>query len=76
MDNFFTIELEAQMRQQERERAAAADARAAQTRSSRVNWSWLRRAARSQASLSTLASMSTPVGALLGLPGVPRPVAC
>jgi hypothetical protein len=41
MHNFFTIEVEAEMWRQEHERAAAADARAAQTHSSKRNWSWL-----------------------------------
>ena len=73
--NFFTIQIEAEMRRQERERTAAADARAAQARSSKPHWRWLSRASRSQANLSSLAWPSTPVGALLELPRVPRPVA-
>ena len=76
MHNFFTIEVEAEMLRQERERSAAADARAAQACSSRRDWSWLRRALRSQASLPALDSPGTPVSALLELPRVPRPVAC
>ena len=76
MHNFFTIEVEAEMRRQERERAAAADARAAQTRSSRRITGWLSRVFRQQATLPPPASPGTPVGALLELPRVPRPVAC
>ncbi len=76
MHNFFTIEVEAEMRRQERERAAAADARAAQACSSRRITGWLSRAFRSQANLPALAPPGTPVGALLELPRVPRPVAC
>ena len=76
MHNFFTIEVEAEMLRQERERAAAADARAAQACSSRRIGNWLSRAFRSQAELPALASPGTPVGALLELPRVPRPVAC
>lgn len=76
MHNFFTIEVEAEMRRQERERAAAADARVAQAYSSRRNRRWLSRVFRSQANLPAPASPSTPVGALLELPRVPRPVAC
>ena len=72
----FHDQVEAEMRRQEHERAAAADVRAAQTRSSKRNWSWLPRASRSQASLRALAMPSTPVSALLELPRVPRPVAC
>ena len=76
MHNFFTIEVEAEMLRQERERAAAADARAAQACSSKRNWGWLSRAFQSQANQPAPASPSTPVGALLELPRVPRPVAC
>ena len=76
MHNFFTIEVEAEMLRQERERAAAADARAAQACSSRRTWGWLSRAFQSQATLPAPAAPSTPVGALLELPRVPRPVAC
>jgi len=75
MHNFFTIEAEAEMRRQELERSAAADARAAQARSSKPHRRWLSRASRPQANLSSLAWPSTPVGALLELPRVPRPVA-
>ena len=76
MHNFFTIEVEAEMRRQELERAAAVDARAAQACSSKGIKGWLSRVSRSQASLKAVASPSTPVGALLELPRVPRPVAC
>ena len=76
MHNFFTIEIEAETRRQERERAAAADARAAQARSSKRTWGWLSRLSRSEANLPAPASPGTPVGALLELPRVPRPVAC
>jgi hypothetical protein len=76
MHNFFTIEVEAEILRQERERTAAADARAAQACSSKRNWGWLSRAFRSQANLPEPAAPSTPVGALLELPRVPRPVAC
>ena len=76
MHNFFTIEVEAEMRRQELEQAAASDARAAQACSSKPNRRWLSRASRSQVNLSALAWPSTPVGALLELPRVPRPVAC
>jgi len=76
MHNFFTIEVEVEMRRQEHERAAAADARAAQVRSSKRYWSWLPRASRSQASMRALAVPSTPVSALLELPRVSRQVAC
>ena len=76
MHNLFTIEVEAEMRRQERERSAAADARAALACTCRRDWSWLRRALRSQAGLPTLNSPGTPVSALLELPRVPRPVAC
>ncbi len=76
MHNFFTIEVEAEMMRQEWERTAAADARAAQACSSKRNWSWLPRASRSQENPLALTSPSTPVGALLELPRVPRPVAC
>ena len=75
MHNFFTIDVEAEMRRQELERTAAADARAAQASSAKPNRRWLSRASRSQADLSALAWPSTPVGALLELPRVPRPVA-
>ena len=76
MHNFFTIEVEAEMRRQELERSAAADVRAAQASPAKGNGGWLSRAFRSQATPRTLASPSTPVGALLELPRVPRPVAC
>ena len=76
MHNFFTIEVEAEMLRQERERAAAADAQAAQACSSKRSWGWLSRASRSQADRPALTSPNTPVGALLELPRVPRPVAC
>jgi hypothetical protein len=76
MHNFYTIEVEAEMRRQERERAAAADARAAQAYSSKRFAGWLSRAFRSQPSLASPASPGTPVGALLELSRVPRPVAC
>jgi hypothetical protein len=75
MHNFFTIEVESEMRRQELEQSAAADARAAHACSSRRNWSWLTRVFRSQSSLPALASPGTPVSALLELPRVPRPVA-
>ena len=76
MHNFFTIEVEAEMRRQEWERSAAADARAAQACSSKWNLRRLTRAYRSQANLPPPGGASTPVGALLELPRVPRPVAC
>jgi hypothetical protein len=76
MHNFFTIEVEAEMRRQEREREAAADARAAQACASKRTWSWLSRLSRSEANLRALTSPGTPVGALLELSRVPRPVAC
>jgi hypothetical protein len=76
MHNFFTIEVEAEMLRQERERAAAADARAALACSSSRIGNWLSRAFRSQSDLPALTSPGTPVGALLELPRVPRPVAC
>jgi hypothetical protein len=76
MHNFFTIEVEAEMRRQESERAAAADARAALACSSKGIRGWLSRFAGSQASLAAVTSPSAPVGALLELPRVPRPVAC
>ena len=76
MQNYFTIEFEAENRQRERERTAAADARAAQVCSPRPSWSWLARTFRSQASLLAMDSSRTPVSALLELPRVPRPVAC
>jgi hypothetical protein len=75
MHNFYTIEVEAEMLRQERERAAAADAQAVKACSSKRNWGWISRAFRSQADRPALASPSTPVGALLELPRVPRPVA-
>jgi hypothetical protein len=76
MHNFFTIEVEAEMRRQELERSAAADVRAAQACSSRRITGWLSRAFRSQPDLASPVSPGTPVGALLELPRVPRPVAC
>jgi hypothetical protein len=76
MHNFFTIEVESEMRRQELERSAAADARAARACSSRRNSTWLTRVFRPQTSLPTLASPGTPVSAPLELPRVPRPVAC
>ena len=76
MHNFFTIEVEAEMRRQELERSAAADVRAAQASPAKGARGWLSRAFRSQATQRTLASATTPVGALLELPRVPRPVAC
>ena len=76
MHNIFTIEVEAETRRQELERAAAADLRAAQARPVKGNGGWLSRAFRPQATVGTLTSPSTPVGALLELPRVPRPVAC
>lgn len=76
MHNFFTIEVEAEMRRQELERSAAADLRAAQASPAKKSRAWLRRAFRSQATPQTLTSPSTSVGALLELPRVPRPVTC
>ena len=76
MHNFFTIEVEAEMRRQELERSAAADVRAALAGPTKGNRGWLSRTFRSQATPRTLTSPSTPVGALLELPRVPRPVAC
>ncbi len=76
MHNFFTIEVEAEMRRQELERSAAVDVRAAQASPTKGNRGWLSRTFRSQANLPALTSPSTPVGALLELPRVPRPVAC
>jgi hypothetical protein len=76
MHNVFTIEVEAEMRRQELERAAAADARAAQACSSKRNWRWFSRLSRSEATQPALTLPVTPVGALLELPRVPRPVAC
>jgi len=76
MHNFFTIEVEAEMRRQEHQRAAASDARAAQAHSFKRSWKWLPRAFRSQASLQALAKSSTAVSASMELPHVPRPVAC
>ena len=76
MHNFFTIDVEAEMMRQERERAAAADARAAQAVSSNGIRGWLSRLSRSQENPQAVASPRTPVGALLELPRVPRPVAC
>jgi hypothetical protein len=76
MYNFFTIEVEAEMRRQEHQRAAAADARAAQARSFKRSWNWLPRAFRSQASLQAVAMSGAPVSVSLELTRVPRPVAC
>jgi hypothetical protein len=76
MHNFFTIEVEAEMRLQEHQRAAAADARAAQARSFKRSWNWLPRASRSQAILQAAAMSSAPVSESLELTRVPRPVAC
>ena len=76
MHNFFTIEVEAELRRQELERAAAADARAAQASPSNRNRRWLSRASRSLANLPALALPSMPVGAPLELRRVPRPVEC
>ena len=76
MHNIFSIEVEAELRRQELERAALADLRAAQAIPAKGNGGWLSRAFRRQATLGTLTSVSTPVGALLELPRVPRPVAC
>ena len=76
MHNFFTIEVEAEMRRQELERSAAADVRAAQACSSKGIRGWLSRFSQPDASVTALTSPSTPVGALLELPRVPRPVAC
>jgi hypothetical protein len=75
MHNVFTIEVEAELLRQERERTAAADARAAQASSFKEIRSWLSRFSRPDASITALTSTSTPVGALLELPRVPRPVA-
>jgi hypothetical protein len=76
MHNFFTIEVEAEMRRQELERSAAADVRAAQASPGNGNRGWLARASRSLTNLSALALPSTPVGAPLELRRVPRPVEC
>jgi hypothetical protein len=76
MHNFFTIEVEAELLRRERERTAAADARAAQARSSKRNWTWLARAFRSEADMPALVAPGTSVSALLELPRDPRPVAC
>jgi hypothetical protein len=76
MHNFFTIEVEAEMRRQELERAAAADLRAVQASSAKGNRGWWSRASRSLANLLALALPSTPVGAPLELRRVPRPVEC
>ena len=76
MHNFFTIEVEAEMRRQELERSAAADVRAAQASPAKRNRGWLSRAPRSLVNLPALALPSTPVGAPLELRRVPRPVAC
>ena len=76
MHNFFTIEVEAEMRQQELKRSAAADLRAAQASPTNGNRSWLSRTFRPQLISRTLTSPAMPVGALLELPRVPRPVTC
>ena len=76
MHNFFTIEVEAEMRRQELERSAAADVRAARAIPAKGNGGWLSRAFRPKATLGAPAAPNTPVGALLELPRVPRPVAC
>jgi hypothetical protein len=76
MHNFYTIEVEAEMRRQELERAAAADLRAVQASPGKGNRGWLSRASRSLANLPVLALPSTSVGAPLELRRVPRPVEC
>ena len=75
MHNFFTIEIEAEARRHEFERAAAADARSA--RASRVSrsWGWAPRFSRPAATTSARSLPAMPVGALVELQRVPRPVA-
>jgi hypothetical protein len=75
MHNFFTIEVEVERLRQERQLAAASDARAAQARPSGRTPSRLTRAFRSLTNVPPRTSPNTPIGALLELPRVPRPVA-
>ena len=76
MHNYFMIDVDAELMRQDRERAAAADARAALACPSMGIKGWLTRFTRSHETLPAVASPNTPVGALLELPRVPRPVAC
>jgi hypothetical protein len=73
MHNYFTIETEAEARRQEFARMAAADTRASQAMPARRGWPRFGRAAAS-ASARSLPVM--PLGGLLELRRVPRPVAC
>ena len=76
MHNFFTIETEAEARRQELERMAAADARAARASQASRMWRRLPRLSRSTPAATIRDMPSTPLGALLEMRRVPRPVAC
>ena len=76
MHNFFTIEVETKSRRQDLEQSATADARAAQASPVESKSRWLSRMFQSPVPRTPLMPPSAPVGALLELPRVPRPVAC
>lgn len=76
MHNFFTVEVEAELRRHELEREAAADARAAQAGQASKNRRWLSTVTRTFSHLPALALPNVPVGAPLELRRVPRPVEC
>lgn len=76
MHNFFTVEVEAELRRQELEREATADARAAQASPASQNRRWLSPVSRTLSHLPALALPNVPVGAPLELRRVPRPVEC
>lgn len=73
MHSYFSLETEASARRDAFERAAAADAQARQASPARR---WLPRFARPAETASARSLPIVPVGALLELRRVPRPVAC
>jgi hypothetical protein len=76
MNTYFTYETEAEARRREFERTAAADARAAQASRANPMRRWLPRLTRSSEGVAARSLPSMPIGALVELPRVPRPVAC
>jgi hypothetical protein len=76
MHNYFTIETEAEARRHAFQREAAADARAAGATQTNPMRRWLPWFARSAATASARSLPAMPVGVLLEMPRVPRPVAC
>ena len=76
MNTYFTIESEAEARRREFERMAAADARAAQASRANPMRRWRPRVARSSEGAAARSVPFMPIGALVELARVPRPVAC